>query len=462
MARDGSGNYTLPAGNPVVSGTPITASWANSTLSDIASALTNSIDKGGLTVWTANLPAGGYKITGLGAGSAAGESVRYEQVEVIGNPTVALTATATDIGANNSTLITLTGSGVSVTAFPASTVGIRRKTRFSGANTLVHSAAFYLLSQADITTAAGDVAEWVYTSSGWLMIGYSRTTGSGLLAAFPDGTVSLPGAAFAADLDNGLYRIGANNWALSAGGVKVVDLQSGLVTVPTALTVATPASATISATTPSVAVSTGAQTNLGNSGNITLATGDAQQAVGGITLTLGNGTLASGSSVGGSMTVNLGGNAQSLSGGAGSFTMSLGRYPAGASAYGAINFRLGAQGSDIKYTVARVNNQTGVWEYHTEAGTPTITSGAGSGATIVGTNHGFVLTVGTGAGASIVVTLALPASSPGTRAFAAVAGSSNTAYTTGCQTGATTLTIVTSVAPTAGDKLHVVCSFYGS
>lgn len=43
MPRDISGNYTLPAGNPVVTGTTIASTWANTTLSDIATALTQSL-----------------------------------------------------------------------------------------------------------------------------------------------------------------------------------------------------------------------------------------------------------------------------------------------------------------------------------------------------------------------------------------------------------------------------------
>jgi len=41
MPRDGSGNYTLPAGNPVVSGTTIDIAWANPSMSDIAVQLNN-------------------------------------------------------------------------------------------------------------------------------------------------------------------------------------------------------------------------------------------------------------------------------------------------------------------------------------------------------------------------------------------------------------------------------------
>lgn len=47
MPRDASGNYTLPAGNPVVGGTIITANWANPTMDDIGNELTNSLDREG-------------------------------------------------------------------------------------------------------------------------------------------------------------------------------------------------------------------------------------------------------------------------------------------------------------------------------------------------------------------------------------------------------------------------------
>jgi hypothetical protein len=47
MPRNGSGTYTLPAGNPVSPGTTIESSWANTTLSDIATELTNSLSRTG-------------------------------------------------------------------------------------------------------------------------------------------------------------------------------------------------------------------------------------------------------------------------------------------------------------------------------------------------------------------------------------------------------------------------------
>jgi len=48
MPRDPSGNFTLVAGNPTVTGTTITTTWWNSTSTDMASALTDSLSRSGL------------------------------------------------------------------------------------------------------------------------------------------------------------------------------------------------------------------------------------------------------------------------------------------------------------------------------------------------------------------------------------------------------------------------------
>lgn len=74
-----AGAYSLPALNPVTTNTTISSVWANNTLSDIATALSTAVLKDGTQVITANIPMAGFKFTGLGAGSAAGHSVRWEQ-----------------------------------------------------------------------------------------------------------------------------------------------------------------------------------------------------------------------------------------------------------------------------------------------------------------------------------------------------------------------------------------------
>jgi hypothetical protein len=47
MPRDSNGNFELPAGNPVVTGTVISSAWANPTMADVALALSESLDRYG-------------------------------------------------------------------------------------------------------------------------------------------------------------------------------------------------------------------------------------------------------------------------------------------------------------------------------------------------------------------------------------------------------------------------------
>jgi len=81
MPRNGSGSYSLPSGNPVVTGTAISSTVQNNTMSDIATALTASIAKDGQTTATANLPMGGFKHTGAANGSAATDYATIANVQ---------------------------------------------------------------------------------------------------------------------------------------------------------------------------------------------------------------------------------------------------------------------------------------------------------------------------------------------------------------------------------------------
>ena len=64
-----------------------------------------------------------------------------------------------------------------------------------------------------------------YTGSTWANVGAVVSN------LFGDGSVSAPSVGFSADTDTGLYRIGSNNAALSAGGTKVVDMKASGVAV---------------------------------------------------------------------------------------------------------------------------------------------------------------------------------------------------------------------------------------
>lgn len=89
MSRNGTGTYNLPAGNPVVTGTTISSTWANNTLADIATALTGSLASDGQTPATGSLDMNSNKIINLAAGTTTGDAVNYTQfLAAFVNPTI--------------------------------------------------------------------------------------------------------------------------------------------------------------------------------------------------------------------------------------------------------------------------------------------------------------------------------------------------------------------------------------
>jgi hypothetical protein len=82
MSFNGNGVFLVnTAGQPVVPGTVISSTAFNALTADLANGLTNTITKDGQTTLTANLPMAGFKITGLGAGTAATDAARISQIQ---------------------------------------------------------------------------------------------------------------------------------------------------------------------------------------------------------------------------------------------------------------------------------------------------------------------------------------------------------------------------------------------
>jgi hypothetical protein len=82
MSYNGSGTFNInTAGQPVTPGTTITSTAFNLLTADLATGLSTAITKDGQTTPTANIPLGGFKITGLGAGTAATDAAQVQQVQ---------------------------------------------------------------------------------------------------------------------------------------------------------------------------------------------------------------------------------------------------------------------------------------------------------------------------------------------------------------------------------------------
>jgi len=80
MSRNGSGVYSLPAGNPVVTGTSISSTWANNTLSDLATAMTGSVASDGQTPMTGNLDMNSQKVVLLANGTVSTDAINLGQL----------------------------------------------------------------------------------------------------------------------------------------------------------------------------------------------------------------------------------------------------------------------------------------------------------------------------------------------------------------------------------------------
>lgn len=177
MPRNGSGSYSLPTNswNPAQNGVPATAADWQALANDIASALTQSLSRDGQTAYIGNQPMGGNKLTGLGAGSASGDSLAFQQLFSQGIQQDLASASVVDIGAVNSTVVNITGT-TTITSFGTAYNG-PRYLRFAGVLTLTNSATLVLPGNANITTAAGDSAIVVplgNPATGWRVVAYVR------------------------------------------------------------------------------------------------------------------------------------------------------------------------------------------------------------------------------------------------------------------------------------------------
>lgn len=199
MPRNSSGTYSLPAGNPVVTATVISSAWANSTLSDLGTAMTDSLSRTGQ---------GGMLTTLLLADGAVG---------------------APGLSWTNETTSGLYRAGASDHRY--SLAGVDRiQILAQGLMTVAGSAALPSHSFiADPNTGVYSVSadDLGFSTGGTLRLDIST---SAVTSTLPwrgqDGAVGAPSLSFSSDTDNGFYRSAADTWNAAVGGVRVTRFLS--------------------------------------------------------------------------------------------------------------------------------------------------------------------------------------------------------------------------------------------
>lgn len=144
MSYNGAGVFQLAAGNPVVTGTTISSTWANQTLSDLANnGLSNCITKDGQQTVTANIPFNGNRLTGVGNGVAASDAATIGQIQSGAALTlVGIGGTGDAITANATPAITAYTLGQQFVYIPTATNTVSNPTiniSTVGAKTIVQS-----------------------------------------------------------------------------------------------------------------------------------------------------------------------------------------------------------------------------------------------------------------------------------------------------------------------------------
>lgn len=229
MPRDSGGTYTLPAGNPVVTNTPITIAWANGTLNDITTAMTDSLSRtgqGGMTN-PLQLPNGAVALPALtfstetslgfyrnasGTMSFATGSAKVVEFSAVGLGTIAGSAAA-----------------------PSHTFHADPNTGMSAAvaDTLVFSTAG--VQRASFAAAAASIAATaigltgVLTQTGAASFTSTMSVG-GVLTGLP-GTAALPGYTFTGDPNTGMSAQTADTLILSTAGAARLTVSAASATL---------------------------------------------------------------------------------------------------------------------------------------------------------------------------------------------------------------------------------------
>ncbi len=121
MARNGSGSYSLPSGNPVVTGTTISSTTHNNTMNDIADEITNSVAVDGQSTMTGDLKMGSQTILNVANSTTRTGVPSVGQIQDGGLVAISSISGTNTITGSLSPAITAYASGQAFRFVPANT-----------------------------------------------------------------------------------------------------------------------------------------------------------------------------------------------------------------------------------------------------------------------------------------------------------------------------------------------------
>lgn len=427
MAWNGAGTFLLdPAYSPEINGTVIDAVRYNGLTTDIAAGITVALAKDGQNSATANIPFGGFKATGLGAATSAGDATRFEQVYIRGEANIATAATCS-IFALTETTLNLTGV-TTVTSFGAGTAGDLKLCTAVAAFQITYDVVNLITpGLTNLAIAAGD---WFMVKSKGgsaaevvqLTRRASLTTRiSDLGAAAAANTIANAtyqqtwGWSFTGAGQKGLVLTGTSNTGTTGTVLSIEQASVGQAAAVMLDVIGSPQGAAgfpislLKVSNSSLFLKGWDGYALNAGGTISLIGGNAEVDGGTITITGGNSTDGSATYNGGDVNIT-GGAANGGTGG--DILITPG---SGGTAEGVLRLRspdtvssvvtIADPGITLSST-AKVVIDTTRLVFDNTNGAPTISAGGGAGATISGSDNAFEVVIGTGSPTSVTITFA--------------------------------------------------------
>lgn len=216
MPRNSSGTYTLPAGNPVVTGTTISSTWANTTLSDIASEMTDSLDRSGKGAMLAALQ--------LFSGVVGSPGLSWSAETTSGLYRAGAGDFRYSISSTDKLQLITTGLGL-----PAAGVAA--------------TPSLYIIGDPNTGLYSVGADDLGFTIGGTLRLDISTTA---FTATLPwrgqDGSLTAPAFSFSGETNTGWYRRTAGNLTSTVLGVRTAEINAGgLDLIPTTAILSVPA-----------------------------------------------------------------------------------------------------------------------------------------------------------------------------------------------------------------------------